>query len=360
MWTFNQISTSTVSIVGALAGFTVSNKEPRVYYIGSSNHVYELAYQNGKWGSSDLMSQASGAPAANASSALAGCINSDGEPRVFYTDALNHVYELVYQNGRWNYSDLTNRAVGAASTTTGSRLVAFTVSNGELRVYYIASSHVWELAYQNGKWSSNDVTKSAKAPDSTADSALAGFSLSNGEPRVYYISASEPSIQELIYQNGKWSYSNLMKKTKTPSTVQGSPLAGFTVSSGEPRVCYIDTSNHVDELAYQNGKWGSSDLTKRAGAVPAVQGSKLAGFTVSNGEPRVYYAGPNGSDNDVYELVYQNGKWRSSNIALEAGANHMAAKSALMGFSVSNEEPRVYYVGIKDNANYVYELAWQA
>src|SRR5579885_3425147 len=87
MWTFNQISTSTVSIVGALAGFTVSNKEPRVYYIGSSNHVYELAYQNGKWGSSDLMSQASGAPAANASSALAGCINSDGEPRVFYTDA---------------------------------------------------------------------------------------------------------------------------------------------------------------------------------------------------------------------------------------------------------------------------------
>jgi hypothetical protein len=76
---------------------------------------------------------------------------------VNFIGADNHVHELVYTN-RWSHNDLTAGA-GAPNVATVSKLDGYQTSfNNQQHVNFIgADNHVYELVYTN-RWSCNDLT----------------------------------------------------------------------------------------------------------------------------------------------------------------------------------------------------------
>jgi hypothetical protein len=104
---------------------------PRGYYLGADNHVYELAWVLDEWHVSDLFTRTKEAAtvAATGSALIAfGVGVGNGDPRVYYLGANEHVYELAWVLDEWHVSDLFTRTVEpATATATGSALTGFGV-----------------------------------------------------------------------------------------------------------------------------------------------------------------------------------------------------------------------------------------
>ncbi len=86
-------------------------------------------------------------------------------------------------------------------------------------------------------------------------------------------------------------------------------LTGFRLSSGEPRVYRIDENNHVIEHAFAGDKWFINDLTNISEAPIAVSGTALISFTAFKDLPRVYYTSVG---NHLTELAWTGEKWVSN------------------------------------------------
>lgn len=373
MWNYSRVSSIAASDKYALTGFTVSDDQPRVYYINSPStgayDVCELSYQNGKWATNNL-TQGKSTPAAT--SRLTGFTVSGGEPRVYFigspSTGVYALYELAYVSGKWKGP--VNLTQGNVMPLATSALTGFASSDGEPRIYFIGSPaqdvyDVYEVAYQNGNWVVSDITRKAGANSAASDSALVGFTVKNGEPRIYYIGpvnndpkATDYAVYELFYQNGNWDYSDISAKAKGdhPAT-DAHALAGFSAENDEPRIYFVSSKYDVYELAYRHDEWHPTDVTDTAGGNVAVKDTCLLGFTAADHQPRIYHFVSRQSNNDVYELAYQNREWYPSDITEKAGASPAVSGSALAGFTASDDQPRVYFIGQSDNQ--VYELRWE-
>ena len=73
---------------------TIDNGNPRVYYLGGNNDVYELAWSGSNWNASDVTKAAGGTPA-GAGSALTSTIYS-GNPRVYYFGSHNNAVSYTH------------------------------------------------------------------------------------------------------------------------------------------------------------------------------------------------------------------------------------------------------------------------
>ncbi|MGH8932026.1 MAG: hypothetical protein ACRDZO_15740 [Egibacteraceae bacterium] len=143
-------------------------------------------------------------------------------------------------------------------------------------------------------------------------------------------------VRELAYFQGGWHNRNVTADAAAPAASSGSRLAGFPVASGDPRVYYLASAGHMRELAYFQGGWHTRDLTADAGAPAASSGTALAGFPDTVGDTRVYYI----ASGLVRELAYFQNTWHNSAVVGDAGPPPVAG-SPLAAFPLG--DPRVYY-----------------
>ena len=90
----------------ALTNFALSDKVPHIAFIDGQQHVNELFYQDGKWQFNDLTAS-SHAPAARSSGGLTSFVLADKVPHIAFIDGQQHVNELFFQNHKWQFNDLT-------------------------------------------------------------------------------------------------------------------------------------------------------------------------------------------------------------------------------------------------------------
>lgn len=82
------------------------NGNPRVYNLGSDNHVYELAWFGNNWHFRDVTTDSNGKTAASESSIVTTAF-AGNDPRVYHLSSDNHVYELAWFGNNWHFRDLT-------------------------------------------------------------------------------------------------------------------------------------------------------------------------------------------------------------------------------------------------------------
>jgi hypothetical protein len=320
-----------------LTCFGVGGSATRVYFLDSNGHVNELAWEGIGWRQTDVTSNAAGAPKAAAGSGLT-CFGVGGSAtRVYYVDTTGHLNEIAWQNNGWFH----NNTPAAAATT--SPLTCFGVGSSATRVYYLdQTNHVFELAWENNSWGKpTNVTVAASAPPPAAGTSLTCFGVGGSATRVYYVDTTGRVI-ELAWENNGW------KTNLTPAThAAPNSLSSFGVGGSATRVYYLDQSNHVCELAWENSGWVLTPVASQAEAPPAAAGSALTCFGVDGSATRVYYVDTTGHMN---ELAWENSWVR--NVTLASGV----ATSALTCFGVGGSATRVYYL---DKNHLVNELAWE-
>src|SRR5690606_31229442 len=116
---------------------------------------------------------------------------------------------------------------------------------------------------------------------------------------------------------------------------------------------YLAADNHVHELGWYNNRWNHRDLTADAGAIPAVSGSPLSVITISNDDPRVYYLGV---DQHVHELAWKSltHVWYHTDVSA-AGGGLLVDPDSKLGTTTVNSQPLVYYMTAD---KHIHELKW--
>ena len=350
-----------LAVAGSALTSTLLDGNPRVYYVGRYNHVYELAWSrdDDHWYLRDVTEDAGGQPANEfAESAALTSTLLDGNPRVYHVGNDNHVYELAWSrdDDHWYQRDVTGDA-GGQPAMAGSALTS-TLLDGNPRVYHVGNdNHVYELAWSrdDDHWYQRDVTGDAGGQPAMAGSALTS-TLLDGNPRVYYV-GNDNHVYELAWSrdDDHW-YLRDVTGEAGGLAVAGSALTS-TLLDGNPRVYYVGRYNHVYELAWSrdDDHWYLRDVTEDAGGQPANEFAESAALTSTllDGNPRVYHVG---NDNHVYELAWSrdDDHWYQRDVTGDAGGQPAMAGSALTS-TLLDGNPRVYYVG---SDNHVYELAW--
>ena len=307
-----------------------------------------------------------------AGSSLSACATSDNsgqgvsQPRIYYlTTPVADVCEAAYQgSGDWTNTDITKAShvlapphPAAAGSSVTSCVVGDNSEQGfeQPRVYYLDKDAVVNELLYNGSWSHQTLKMEAAAGSALASCVvLSGTEQSFTQPRVYYLDTNA-HVNELAYNtSGGWDHSDLTEEAQCSPAAPASALACCALMSGgslQPRVYYLDANSNVNELAYQNGDWENTTLSGTA-----IKGSPLTCCVVESGdeedneEPRVYYLD---SSNAVHELDYNSGGWGNNTLPGFAAAGSALTCCALM--SGGNVQPRVYYLDAKF---YVNELAY--
>ena len=196
--------------------------------------------------------------------------------------------------------------VNLVTVAPGTHLDGYqTTFNNQQHVNFIGTdNHVHELVYTD-HWSHNDLTAAAGAPSAIAGSPLDGYQTDfNSQQHVNFI-GTDHHVHELVYSN-RWSHNDLTAAAGAPNAASGSALDGYETSfNKQQHVNFIGTDNHVHELVYSSS-WSHNDLTAAAGAPNAVTVGRLDGYQTSfNSQQHVNFIGP---DNHVCELVYSS-RW---------------------------------------------------
>jgi hypothetical protein len=348
-----------------LTCFGVGGVATRVYFLDTSNDVYEAAWESG-WVTTNL-TVAAKAPSAGMFSGLT-CFGVGGTAtRVYYADTNGDVYELAWENGSWVATNVTAKA-GAPRADGGNNLTCFGVGGTDSRVYYTDTVSVYELAWENGGWVATNITAKAGAASIYRGTPLTCFGVGGTTSRIYYLD-NNSHVQELAWETGGWVATDVTARAGGPAANTEGGLTCFGVGGTTSRVYYIGWGSGkygVFELAWVD-RWVLTDVTTMASG-PGTMGP-LSCFGVGGVASRVYYPSFNGADQDVYELAWENGGWVSTNLTAMAHARAASNSSTVACFGVGGTATRVYYVdgtgppGTGDNnllpTGLVNELAWE-
>ena len=253
----------------AIAGSALASHNSggsRVYFISSDNHVHELAWVGSSWNTTDLtaVAQTDGKhpPPAIAGSALAS--HDFGGSRVYFIGSDNHVHELAWlvnQQGQllWNTTDLTANAKDGNGNTppppiTGSALASHDF--GGSRVYFIDSdNNVHELAWVGSSWNTTDLTVVAQTDGKHPPPAIAGSALAShdsGGSRVYFI-GSDNHVHELAWVGSSWNTTDLIYVTAPPNQSWMTDLANSTPGFADLKLSQICFPGTHDTGTYSLG-----------------------------------------------------------------------------------------------------------
>ncbi len=319
------------------------NNQQHINFVGADGHIHELFFTD-IWRHKDLTTLV-GAPSA----VPAGDINGyqtffNNQHHVNFLSSDGHVHELVYGSA-WGHNDLTRIASGAPPPAVArSRLASYPTNfNNQQHVNYITpDGHIHEI-YFDGSWHHNDLSKLATAPPATLNSPLTGYTTDfNNQQHINY-TTSDNHVHEL-YFDGSWHHNDLtLMVGPPPVAARGSALSAYqTATNKQQHVNYLTPDGHVQEIYYSDS-WRHNDLTRLAGAPPALAGSALAGLvTTFNNQQHVLYVG---ADAHVHELLYVN-SWTHNDLSLAAAAPAVAAGSDLSAFqTLFNRQQHIQYIG---------------
>lgn len=340
-----------------LAGVTTGSSA-RVYFVNAFSQVAELAQQPTGWQYTNLTGSTTAPPPASATPLTAFTVDG-GKPRVYFVGTDRHVYELWFSGQSWAFNDLSGLA-SAPDAAPDSPLTGFALSGTYSRVYYVANDrHVHELAWNGAQWSQGDVSGPANAPNAQGSSPMTGFVVSSNLGRVYYEGTNQHVI-ELWWDGQHWYSNDLNQQTGAPTVKGTAGMAGFAVNGTLSHVYYVAApDNHVNELRWDGQTWHASDLTRLTGASVSVDPSALAAFTVNGTDPRVYFYSGGGAP---YELWWDGQRWYPR--VLFPSIPYPANYKALAGFVVGSSSSHVYSLaGDLYNGGgavgHVLEFAWQ-
>ena len=321
--------------------FTTPNDQFHVFYgAAASGDLHQLFYNGSSWADMDL-TQAAGL--CNINCGITGFSVANFQ-YVYYVGNDFDVHQMLYNNAGWVDTDLT--VASGTDTLPVSNPIAFTTSPA-LHVYYLGFEpgasvlHVHQLFATNGtNWQDQDLTATAGGPDACVCLQLAGFNVDNFQ-YVYYLDLAN-HIHQLFYNNASWTDEDLTALSKSPAASSASTMSAFVIpGTKKMRVYFVSgTNGHIMQLAStNNGKWTSSDLTKKTkGSVP--DQAIVAYPDASGGKVNVYYV----AGHDV-NRIYQPTATTWANEDLTALTNGGSADSLdqLAGFSLNNDQ-YLYYV----------------
>jgi hypothetical protein len=316
------------------AFFTTPNDQFHVFYGGlDSADLQQLFYNGSNWANENL-NQAVGLYQYSGISGF-----SEGNYQyAFYTGSDGDVHQMLYNNAKWVDTDLTVVSGTSAIASNGSNMVAFTTSPA-LHVFYTSSdSHVHQLYATNGtNWQDQDLTVQTGGPEANFAYGMAGFNIANFQ-YVFYL-ASNNHLHELFYNNASWTDQDLTALTKSSTTAEFANVSAFVIpGTKKMRVYFVSGKNrHIIQLAStNNGKWSSSDVTKKAKA--SVPDEQIVAYpNATGGKVNVYYV----AGHDV-NRIYQPTATTWSNEALTS-AGTADSVDELAGFSLNNDQ-YLYYV----------------
>jgi hypothetical protein len=153
------------SLLCSTAGLT---DNINLYYISSDRNIYLLTSPTGdaqSWAYVNITKDLKVPPSLG--STLASATLPSGETRAYYIAAGWQIYELAFTSTGWRATNITS-AASALDALAGSAITAFGHPDGQPRVYYVAANqHVCELTSDSGsppKWKVHDLTSETKAP----------------------------------------------------------------------------------------------------------------------------------------------------------------------------------------------------
>ena len=275
---------------------------------------------------------------------------ADG-PHLIYVDAKQHVNQMAYDGSSWYNQDLTVLAGSSTLAAPATGAARYLASDGA-RFYYIdTSQHINEMGYHGSNgWVNFDITALSETGAVAAPGTGLAVYLAGDGPRVYYIDTNE-HINELGYHGSDdWVNFDITALSETGAVAApGSGLAVYLASDG-PRVYYADTNQHINEMGYHGANdWVNFDITalSETGAI-AAPGCGLAVYLASDG-PRVYYADTN---RHINEIGYHGANdWVNFDVTALAGTGALASPTSEVAIYLASDGPRIYYTDANQHIN---------
>src|ERR1700733_10400958 len=109
--------------------------------------------------------------------------------RVYYIGTNNHVIQLASANNvKWTGADLTKKTKGPLADQTNGAVAFATTPNKQIHVYYLSDGHVNQLFLPTPAttWQNTDLTALTHGGQADYSGEMAGFSIEN-EQYVYYL-----------------------------------------------------------------------------------------------------------------------------------------------------------------------------
>jgi len=174
----------------SLTGFSIGNLQ-YLYYVAFEGDVHQLYYDNSSWTDEDLTAQAKAVPSPEYpnGSVSAMVVPGTKKLRVYYIGTNNHVIQLASTNNRkWTGADLTKKTKGPLADSSNGAIAFATTPNNQIHVFYIAGSHVNQLFLPTPSttWQNEDLTALTDGGLAIYSGEMAGFSIAN-EQYVYYV-----------------------------------------------------------------------------------------------------------------------------------------------------------------------------
>jgi catechol 2,3-dioxygenase-like lactoylglutathione lyase family enzyme len=261
-------------------------------------------------------------------------------------------------NSGWHLRNLTGEAKApkAAGNPDG---YYFADNKTEHVVYRGEDGHIHELYLPNeGKWMTNDLTATTKAPTAAGDPA--GFAEEGNKTEHIVYRSTDGNIIELYVRQGDnmpWRFNDLTMQANAPKAA-GNPDAYYWKDTRTNHVVYRGSDGDVHELFLNtDGKWAQNDLSQSAKA-PKAAGDP-AGYTErgTKTEHIVYRA----ADGEVIELYAKQGDtagWRFNDLNATTKAPKAAGNPS--GYVVNEggatavHSEHIVYRGSDENVYEVY------
>ncbi len=220
----------------ALTAFADPNGGQHWAYLGTNQHVYNLYWTSSSgYGYQDATAGAN-APASASGSKLAGFADSGGGQHWAYLDANGHGYNLYWNSGSYGYSDLTS--VVSAPAASGNAIAGFTDSGGAQHWTYFGSNlHAYNF-WWNGSYGYQDATAGAGAPAAASGSALAGFKDPNSGQHWTYFGSNQDVYN--VWWSGSYGYQDI---NTAADLVYDSGIVSLTVGGFKATACYGSSGN---------------------------------------------------------------------------------------------------------------------
>ena len=324
----------------AISAFvTTPNDQMHVFYGAvDTSDLHQLFYNGISWADLDLHQAA---PGVCDYCGISGFSVANYQ-YVYYIDAANdEVHQMLYNNAQWVDTDLSYVSGASVVSYAGSNVIAFTTTPA-LHVFYTSDdSHVHQLYATNGtNWQDQDLTTLTGGPLANPSNGMSGFNIGNFQ-YVYYLDTSN-HLHQLFYNNSKWSDEDLTALTKTSPTALYANVSAFVIpGTKKMRVYFVSAQNgHIVQLSSTNNvKWTSTDLTKKSkGSLPDEQ---IVAFpTTSGSQINVYYV----SGHDVNRIFQPTSTtWANEDLTVLTNGGVADSIDEIAGFSLQNNQ-YVFYV----------------
>ncbi len=109
-----------------------------------------------------------------------------------------------------------------------------------------------------------DLTAETGGPIIYNYSQLEGFAIQNLQYVFYYgvVSGFHEHVHLLLYNNVRWTDQDLTALAGAPEALFGPMVAFTTTPNNQIHVYYMDGNRDIHQLFFNCQKWGDEDLTK--------------------------------------------------------------------------------------------------